>query len=397
MGNIVKGNIPQRVKGFPRDLLRITGLYKCNNQLEKHHLESEEHFLENLREMETARGYFEQLEYQGGRLTISGWMLHPKRDFNSFAVYINQHKVEEAMTKERQDVAKVYPFISHAKNSGFFFNLHSDLKEMGGTIDICIVGIAEGREIAKIETWYRTDIYSSLPAPPPHLTLRVTGCEVPSVFLTSGMQIYRDFWTTVCKYKDPLSIKSMLDWGCGCGRITGFFLKFSKIPQICGCDIDVEAIAWCQDNLKPAEFSVVRPHPPTAYADHAFDLIISLSVFTHLSREVQFLWLREMQRILAPGGLFVATVHGEFATLLKFPGKDIKEFLKDGIYDVLEDGSLEGIAPGGYYRAVFQTNEYTLKEWSRYFEILEYKEGGVGHNQDVVVMMRRDPKRDGSR
>jgi hypothetical protein len=72
MGIIVKGIIPQRVKGFPRDLLRITGLYKCNNQLEKHLLESEEHFLENLREMETARGYFEQLEYQGGRLTISG-------------------------------------------------------------------------------------------------------------------------------------------------------------------------------------------------------------------------------------------------------------------------------------------------------------------------------------
>jgi hypothetical protein len=104
-----------------------------------------------------------------------------------------------------------------------------------------------------------------------------------------------------------------------------------------------------------------------------------------------------MQRILAPGGLLLATVHGEFATLLKFPGKNIKEFLKDGIYDVLEDGSLEGVAPGGYYRAVFQTKEYTLKEWSRYFEILEYKEGGVGHYQDVVVMMRRDPKRDGSR
>jgi hypothetical protein len=74
-----------------------------------------------------------------------------------------------------------------------------------------------------------------------------------------------------------------------------------------------------------------------------------------------------------------------------------RQFLKDGIYDVLEDGSLEGVAPGGYYRAVFQTKEYTLKEWSRYFEILEYKEGGVGHNQDVVVMMRRDPKRDESR
>jgi hypothetical protein len=104
-----------------------------------------------------------------------------------------------------------------------------------------------------------------------------------------------------------------------------------------------------------------------------------------------------MQRILAPGGLFLTTVHGELATQLKFHGKEIKKVLKGGIFDVMDDERLDGIAPKGYYRAVYQTKEYTLKEWSRYFEILEYKEGGVGHYQDVVVMMRRDPKRDGSR
>jgi SAM-dependent methyltransferase len=346
--------------------------------------------------LELARGYFERLEYHNDKLTISGWMLLPKRDLQAFAVYINQRKVGEASTVEREDVAKECHFISHAKNSGFSFSLHRPPEQMEGTIDICVVGVSNGREVAKIETWYRTDLYSCLPIPPTDLIFRIAAHKSPSFYLITGMQAYREFYTSLCKYADPHSIKSMLDWGCGCGRIIGFFLKFSGIPRICGCDIDAEAIAWCQDNLKPAEFSVVPPYPPTAYADHAFDLIISFSVFTHLSREVQFSWLKEMQRILAPGGLFLATVHGEFATLFNFPEEKIKVF-KDGICDVNKDGSLDGIAPKGYYRGVFQSKEYTLKEWSRYFEILEYKERGSANYQDLIVMRRRGAEPNGSR
>ena len=338
--------------------------------------------------LEVARGYFERLECHDDKLTISGWMLLPKKDFHSFAAYINQRKVEEIAAIERKDVEKAYPFIPHAKNSGFSFSLHRHPEQMEGTIDICVVGVSKGREIAKIETWYRTDLYSCLPVPPTHLILRSAGHEIPSFYLITGMQTYRGFWTTVCKYADPRSIKSMLDWGCGCGRVVGFFLKLSGIPRICGCDIDAEAIAWCQDNLKPAEFSVVPAYPPTTYADHAFDLIISFSVFTHLSREVQLSWLKEMKRILAPGGLFLATVHGEFATLFNFAGKKINKVLKDGICDVKENGSLDGIAPKGYYRGVFQTKEYTLKEWARFFEILEYKEREAGNYQDLIVMRK---------
>jgi SAM-dependent methyltransferase len=363
-GNIIKSIIPRMKRRSEQDLLKIP----------------------------LARGYFERIEYQDDTLTISGWMLLPKKNFNSFVLYINQRKVEGAAPMEREDIAKVYSFIPHAKDSGFCFSLHRDPEVLEGTIDICVVGTIQGREIAKIETRYQTDLYSCLPVPPTYLMSRVTGCEVPSLFLNSGMQAYSDFWTTVSRYIDPHEIRSMLDWGCGCARITVFFLELSGISRICGCDIDTEAIAWCQANLKPAEFSVIPPHPPTAYDDNAFDLIVSFSVFTHLSRDVQFSWLKEMQRILIPGGLFLATVHGEFAAQFKFPEKNIKKFLKEGIFDGIVDGSLDGIAPKGYYRAVFQSQDYTLKEWSRYFEILDYIEAGGGHYQDLIVMRRRSNK-----
>ena len=68
-GNIIKSIILRRVIGVLWNLLRKAVFHKRRDQLE------------------VACGNFESLEYQYDKLTISGWMLHPKRDFNSFAVY----------------------------------------------------------------------------------------------------------------------------------------------------------------------------------------------------------------------------------------------------------------------------------------------------------------------
>lgn len=102
---------------------------------------------------------------------------------------------------------------------------------------------------------------------------------------------------------------------------------------------------------------------------------------------MQFAWLAEMRRILAPGGIFVATVHGDFVSEVTFPGK-VASVLKTGIYNGAHDDILDGIVPKGYYRGTFQTEEYTRREWSKYFDILEYNVRGIGNHQDVVVMRR---------
>jgi len=336
--------------------------------------------------MEKARGFIEKMEYQDDTFIVSGWMLLPGKKFDSFALYLNKVRVGEIKLVERKDVAQVFPFIPHAACSGFTFILRRKPEEMKGMVDIVIMGVANGEEIAKLETWYRTDLYS-FPTPPVHLIDRVAAINNPAFFLILGLQTYREFSKTIGKYGNPAAIKSMLDWGCGCGRVTRFFLKFSDIPDISGCDIDSEAIKWCRDNLAPGKFSVCPPYPPSPYPDNSFDLVISFSVFTHLSKDTQVAWLKEMQRILTPGGLFLTTVHGEFATSFSFPDEKIGEILKDGFYST-EDGKLDGIAPEGYYRGTFQTKEYTLKEWSRYFQILEYEERGGGNYQDLIVMRK---------
>lgn len=363
----------------------IIGLQKRIDQLEERLCESRV----ELSELELAHGYFYGMEYIDSRLNILGWMMLPERGFDSVALYINQTKVVETEIMESDYLIKDYHYISHARKSGFSFSVHRSDEEMEGMIDICVVGLVRGRKIAKMETWYLKDLYSCFPIPPAHLILREILSEDPHFYLITGLQSYREFLTAACKYVDPLSIKSMLDWGCGCGRVIGFFSKFSGIPRLCGCDIDREAITWCRANLEPAEFSVVSPSPPTHYPDEAFDLIVSYSVLTHLSRKTQSCWLEEMQRILVPGGLFLATVHGEFAATFTFPGRKAIDVLKDGIYDDRKDEALDGVAPDGYYRSVYQSRNYTIKEYSRYFEVLEYIERGSINYQDLIVMRKK--------
>ncbi len=195
----------------------------------------------------------------------------------------------------------------------------------------------------------------------------------------------------------------MLDWGCGCGRATRYLAAdIGGVGELLGCDIDAEGVEWCAQNL-PGRFSQSSPEPPLPYGDGEVDAILANSVFTHLRREDQGRWLRELRRILSRNGLLVASVAGEYAFLLherrprtrSRPGSILfradalraeRRLRRAGFIDVSPDSALDGIAPAGYYRLVFQTPAYTRRAWSESFEIVDYLERGVNGHQDLVVM-----------
>ncbi len=103
------------------------------------------------------------------------------------------------------------------------------------------------------------------------------------------------------------SFTSILDFGCGCGRVTRFLPRGLDVT---GLDIDGEAIGWCRQNLSSiAKFDVNNPEPPLDDSDETFDLIFCVSVFTHLPLEMERAWLRELKRVLKPGGwLLISTL-----------------------------------------------------------------------------------------
>lgn len=338
--------------------------------------------------IELASGYFELVEYNERKLTIRGWMLSLEKKIDSISVFINKEHIKTFEVIVRDDVAQVFPFISYAKYSGFSVSIEMDPKNMDELIDIILIGAADGEKIAKIQTYYSKEWSKEIPIPPPHLMKRAANTEYSSFFRASAFKTYRDYWQEAIKYIDFNNVYRILDWGCGCGRLTYLLSKISKTFKVYGCDIDKEAISWCRDNIQDAQFTVIPLTPPTNYPPIFFNLIIGNSILTHLTKDLQIQWLTEAKRILTPNGLFIASVHGESATYFSFPTSNIKNILKNGIYDKVMDTALNGIAPPNYYRGTFQSKEYTIKTYSQYFEVLDYVERGSMNHQDLVVMKK---------
>ena len=50
-----------------------------------------------------------------------------------------------------------------------------------------------------------------------------------------------------------------------------------------GSDVDGPAIAWAQEHLPQAQLKHEPYRPPLPYEDESFDLVYSISIFTHLN------------------------------------------------------------------------------------------------------------------
>jgi SAM-dependent methyltransferase len=105
--------------------------------------------------------------------------------------------------------------------------------------------------------------------------------------------------------------KRVLDFGCGAGKLLRHFLPEAERTEFIGCDIDEPSIDWLRENLSPPlQVFVCQEEPGLELPDEHVDLVLAMSVFTHLTDHWAG-WLREIHRVLRPGGRFIATFLGE--------------------------------------------------------------------------------------
>ena len=96
------------------------------------------------------------------------------------------------------------------------------------------------------------------------------------------------------------------DWGCGLGRVIRHLPdRFERF----GFDYNEDAIDWDAEHIKGATFYKNDLSPPLPVENGAFDALYALSVFTHLSAEGHEKWIAEVNRVLAPGGVFIGAFH----------------------------------------------------------------------------------------
>lgn len=215
--------------------------------------------------------------------------------------------------------------------------------------------------------------------PPRRLMVRVAGTADADWFLRSGRAAY----DAIASHLSLDAEASILDFGCGCGRVTRYWGEHRGF--VAGTDLSDDAVRWCSANLPFATFAQNRLVPPLAFADDTFDLVYALSVFTHLTAELQVSWRDELRRVLRPGGSLVLTVHGN-SYLPRLDDDERRRF---------ETGELVvrwSEAVGTNLCSAYHPEPYlreTLAAGFASFEIVP--EGALGNPTQDLVLLRRRP------
>ncbi|HUJ93166.1 MAG TPA: class I SAM-dependent methyltransferase [Gaiellaceae bacterium] len=229
----------------------------------------------------------------------------------------------------------------------------------------------------------RVDADDALPVPPPQLIVRVAGTADVDWFLEGGRLGAASVRGALQRQGVALDgLRAMLDFGCGCGRVTRNWAGLSGV-EVAGTDLSRPAVDWCRRNLPFARFEENGLEPPLVFDEESFDLVYALSVFTHLTADLQLAWRDELRRLLRPGGFLLVTTHG----------RSYLPRLERDERDVFERGELVvrwGDVAGTNLCSAYHPERYLRETFAQGFAFLELEaEGAHGNPTQDLVLLRK--------
>ncbi|MBW3607866.1 MAG: class I SAM-dependent methyltransferase [Actinobacteria bacterium] len=210
----------------------------------------------------------------------------------------------------------------------------------------------------------------------------------PADVIASYRAVGRDSRTTILQLlgSDGVAFSfegaRVLDFGCGSGKVMRHFLPEAEVCELWGCDIDARSVDWINAELDPPLHAFTnREAPPLEQPSESFDLVWSVSVFTHLTDHWAG-WLAELHRVLRPGGL----------AIISFLGGAMYEVWTGASWDpdrigmtVLDHG--QDWELGG--PTVFHSPWWLREHWGRAFEIVQMREGSAPREHGLVLLRSR--------
>lgn len=333
---------------------------------------------------------------------FSGWTEVDREDAPDIEVHINGRPAE-ARTQLKPEVRNHFPGmqVRGIQIDADFVTLLEGCdtqQDQGGfLLTVCVRSDNRERsfEYAVTETWLGRVFNSpdgsklrSYPVPSEDLQLRVAGAAA-GAFVHEGRKVALQIETILSEHGIMFPKEGrVFDFGCGPGRISAVLGARHPTCSIMGCDIDADAISWCETQIGGrTKFFVNGNLPPLEIPDEYFDLIYSISTFTHFPEDMQHAWLAELRRVLKPGGHILTT--------------KINPFAYDLPVAVVEAASASGFAYWGeatlvdglpdFYRLAYHTEGYVRRVWGQYLEILHVGKHDLNYTQDAVLMRRPKP------
>ncbi len=183
-------------------------------------------------------------------------------------------------------------------------------------------------------------------------------------------------------HDQPLSRqRSLLDFGCGCGRVLRHWAGDQIEAE--GCDYNPDLVGWCRDRLPFATVATNRLEPPLSYDPGRFDLAYALSVFTHLPEPLQRPWAEELARVISPGGHLIVSTHGAAYRGALTPEERTR-------YDAGELVVQNAAEPGSNRCGVFASPDAVRQTFAPWFTVQAHlAEGAKGNPPQDLVLLRR--------
>ena len=193
----------------------------------------------------------------------------------------------------------------------------------------------------------------------------------------------------------PLADSTVLDFGCGWGRLTRLVARDVAPGGLCGCDPYPGILDVCDRMRVPARLAPIAYVPTALPFDDRFDLVYAFSVFTHLSEETHLACLRAIHTGLAEDGLLIATIR---------PSAYAREGMPRSLSRRLAARRLEHSKPGYLFAAhddqpagdrktygeTVVNLPYVRERWGEWFELLDVSLM-LDDVHQVVLTLRRCP------
>jgi SAM-dependent methyltransferase len=202
-------------------------------------------------------------------------------------------------------------------------------------------------------------------------------------------------------------VGSILDLGCGSGRVLPPMAALAPGASCAGCDVDPAAIAWAVAHHPAIEWRRSAFEPPLPFEHGSFGLVYSISVFSHLDERHGEAWLAEVARVLAPGGVALLSVHGEHAfeqfrsggvasgwcrrdAFARAPLEADEFVFEPYRRSVWNEGELPGIGDG--YGLAFHGAGYVRERWPERLTVLDVLPRAITGWQDLIVCSLAAPR-----
>jgi SAM-dependent methyltransferase len=245
------------------------------------------------------------------------------------------------------------------------------------------------------------------PGVPPRRLRARTGVPGVAAWVDGGEQAARELVVGLAGSTESVSIectRSVLDLGCGPGRVLPRMAAMAPDAACAGCDVDGTAIAWARSRFPALRWERTGFEPPLPFAASSFQLAYSISVFSHLSERLSDAWAAEVARVLAPDGTGLLSVHGAHAFEQFRTGAVSTAWCRRGAFDreplgasefvfvpyrrsIWNEGELPGV--GSEYGLAFHGAEYVRDRWAAGLDVVAVLPRAITGWQDLVVCRTR--------